>query len=101
MKLFLFLLAFIATPFLMKAQTEDEGSWKNVYRGSSTRINDLVHTKLDVKFDYDKQWLYGKAWITIHPHFYPTDSLSLDAKGMEIKEIALVKGNSKSPLQYQ
>ena len=101
MKLFLFLLAFIATPFLMKAQTEDEVSWKNVYRGSSTRINDLVHTKLDVKFDYDKQWLYGKAWITLHPHFYPTDSLSLDAKGMDLKGISIIKGASKTPLKYQ
>src|SRR5450759_595150 len=100
----LFFLLLIIIPFFTKAQNEDQlkdTSWKNVYRGSSTRINDLAHTKLDVKFDYDKQWLYGKAWITIHPHFYPTDSLSLDAKGMEIKEIALVKGNSKSPLQYQ
>ncbi|MEJ7675940.1 MAG: hypothetical protein WKF59_25390 [Chitinophagaceae bacterium] len=52
MKLFLFLLSFITIPFLMKAQTEEELSLKNVYRGSYTRINDLVHTKLDVKFDY-------------------------------------------------
>ncbi|MDB5221564.1 MAG: family metallopeptidase [Chitinophagaceae bacterium] len=100
MKLFLFLVVFITAPFLMKAQTDDE-SWRNVYRASSTKINDLVHTKLDVKFDYDKQWLYGKEWITLHPHFYPTDSLSLDAKGMDIKEIAVVKGNSKSALPYQ
>ena len=34
------------------------------------------------------------------PHFYPTDSLTLDAKGMEIKEIALMKGTSKIPLKY-
>ena len=36
--------------------------------------------------------LYGKAWITLKPHFYPTDSLSLDAKGMDINEVAIVKG---------
>ncbi len=101
MKLFLFLLLFITIPFLMKAQTEEELSLKNVYRGSYTSINDLVHTKLDVKFDYDRQWLYGKEWLTLHPHFYPTDSLSLDAKGMDIKEINLIKGNSKSALQYK
>ena len=44
--------------------------------------------------------MYGKEWVTIHPHFYSTDSLTLDAKGMEIKEIALMKGNSKIPLKY-
>ena len=31
--------------------------------------------------------MYGKEWITVHPHFYPTDSLTLDAKGMNIKEV--------------
>ena len=31
----------------------------------------------------------AKEWLTLKPHFYPTDSLSLDAKGMEIKEVAL------------
>ncbi|MEO6639155.1 MAG: M1 family metallopeptidase, partial [Ginsengibacter sp.] len=67
---------------------------------TATRINDLVHTKLEVSFDYDKAWMSGKEWVTLHPHFYATDSLTLDAKGMEIKEIALVKGNSKIPLKY-
>ena len=75
-------------------------SWKHEYRATATKINDLVHTKLDVSFDYDKSWMYGKEWVTLHPHFYPTDSLTLDAKGMEIKEIAMVKGNSKTPLKY-
>ncbi len=70
-----------------------------IYRATATKINDLVHTKLDVKFDYDKTWMYGKAWITLKPHFYPTDSLSLDAKGMDIRQVALVKGNSSIPLK--
>ena len=100
MKLFLLLLAFTLSPFLMKAQTEDE-SWKNKYRSTTTIINQLSHTKLDVKFDYDKQWLYGKEWVTLHPYLHPTDSLSLDAKGMEIKEIDVIKGNSKLPLRYK
>ncbi len=75
-------------------------SWKHVYRGTYPRINDLVHTKLEVSFDYNKQWMYGKEWVTLQPHFYNTDSLILDAKGMEIKEIAMLKGASKIPLKY-
>ncbi|MEO8862248.1 MAG: M1 family metallopeptidase, partial [Ginsengibacter sp.] len=85
------------------AQDEDESqdtAWKHEYRATATRINDLVHTKLEVSFDYDKAWMYGKEWVTLHPHFYSTDSLTLDAKGMEIKEIALIKGTSKIPLKY-
>ncbi|MEO6818648.1 MAG: M1 family metallopeptidase [Ginsengibacter sp.] len=76
-------------------------AWKHIYRGTDPIINNLVHTKLDVRFDYDKQWMYGKEWVTLQPHFYDTDSLALDAKGMDIKEISLVKGTSKIPLKYQ
>ncbi len=104
MKKMLFLLALAASPFVMMAQDDapppQDTSWKKIYRATSTRINDLVHTKLDVKFDYAKAWMYGKEWLTLKPHFYPTDSLTLDAKGMEIKEIAMMKGASKSPLKY-
>src|SRR5450755_1721700 len=98
------LLAYIFTGFLAMARAQDEQTpdtlWKHEYRATSTRINDLVHTKLDVSFDYNKAWMFGKEWVTIHPHFYSTDSLTLDAKGMEIKEIALMKGVSKSALKY-
>ena len=75
----LFFLLLVIIPFFTKAQNEDQlkdTSWKKIYRATATKINDLVHTKLDVKFDYNKAWMYGKAWITLHPHFYPTDSVS-------------------------
>ena len=73
---------------------------KKIYRASADKINDLVHTHLDVKFDYEKSYMYGKAWITLKPHFYNTDSLRLDAKGMEIKEVAMMSNGKKTPLQY-
>ena len=103
MKKFLFLFVLITGSFLLKAQTDDQPKdtlWKKIYRGSYPKINDLVHTKLDVKFDYNKSWMYGKAWITLHPHFYATDSLTLDAKSMDIKEVAIMKGTSKLSLKY-
>ncbi|MDQ6757177.1 MAG: M1 family metallopeptidase [Bacteroidota bacterium] len=103
MKKYLLFLFLITNSVLIKAQTEEQPkdtSWKKMYRGSYPKINDLIHTKLDVKFDYDKSWMYGKAWITLHPHFYSTDSLSLDAKSMAIKEVAIVKGVNKIPLKY-
>src|SRR5690242_14774669 len=79
---------------------QQDNSWKKVYRASATKVNDITNTKLDVKFDYDKAYLYGKAWLTLHPHFYPTDSLTLDAKGMNINTVALVKGGKNIPLKY-
>jgi len=75
-------------------------SWKKLYRETAIKINDLVHTRLAVKFDYNKAWMYGKAWITLKPHFYPTDSLTLDAKGMDIKKVSLITGSSSQQLKY-
>jgi aminopeptidase N len=34
------------------------------YHPSETRIIDIIHTKLDVSFNWEKQYLYGKATIT-------------------------------------
>jgi len=60
----------------------------------------LLHTKIDISFDWKKQWAYGKANLVLKPHFYETDSLQLDAKGFDLKEVALVKNGSTEKLQY-
>jgi len=73
---------------------------KSEYRATPEKINNLVHTKLDARFDFSKSYLNGKAWLTLQPHFYPTDSLLLDAKGMDIKAVAVVKGGKNVPLKY-
>jgi aminopeptidase N len=75
-------------------------AWKSLYRATSTKINDLVNTKLEVSFDFSRSWMYGKAWITLKPHFYTTDSLTLDAKRMELKEVSVIKEGKHFPLQY-
>jgi aminopeptidase N len=76
-------------------------TWKKVYRETAPVINDLVHTKIDAKFDYDKSYMYGKVWLTVKPHFYAVDSLKLDAKGMDINKVAIVKGAAMQPLKYE
>jgi len=86
--------------FSQKPDSLTKEAWKSIYRASATKINDLVHTKLDVSFDYSKSWMHGKAWITLHPHFYATDSLCLDAKFMNIEEVAIFKMGKKTPLKF-
>lgn len=68
----------------------------NPYRGSATKFFDLVHTKLEVKFDYQKQYLFGKATITLKPHFYPQTELVLDAKQFDIHQVSVVTGDGAS-----
>nr|WP_262908025.1 M1 family aminopeptidase [Hymenobacter sp. 15J16-1T3B] len=68
---------------------------------SPPRLHDLVHTHLALRFDYAKRYAYGQEWVTLKPHAYATDSLLLDAKGMDIKAVALVLGAQQQPLQYR
>jgi aminopeptidase N len=95
---------FILLSFASYSQKQDSvksEAWENFYQASATKINDLVNTKLIVSFDYTKSWMYGKASITLHPHFYPTDSLRLDAKYMSINEVSLIKAGKNIPLKYR
>lgn len=89
------LLLFSISSFLL-VMAQPTGVSKE-YRAAADKINDLVHTKIDAKFDYAKSQMNGKVWITLKPHFYPTDSLELDAKGMDIHDVAIVK-NGKNTL---
>ena len=70
------------------------------YRATERKVNDLVHTKLDLRFDYAKHYAYGKEWLTLKPHATATDSLRLDAKGMDIKAVALLQGAGQQPLKF-
>ncbi len=71
-----------------------------IYNASNTRQHDLLHTKLEVSFDWEKQYLYGKAWLELKPYFYPSSQLVLDAKGMDIREVLLSNGTEKQKLLY-
>jgi len=101
-RLLLLAVTFICAVSLLAqpSRPAQDTSWKGVYRGASEKVNDLVHTKLDAKFDFNKSYLNGKVWITLKPHFYSTDVLELDAKGMEINKVAIVKGTAQTPLKY-
>jgi len=101
-KKFLSLLSIAALPVLLFAQSPGStDSLMRIYRAVPEKINDLVHTKLEARFDYQKAYMYGKVWITLEPHFYGTDSVVLDAKGMEIKAVGIVNRNVTTPLKYK
>jgi len=70
------------------------------YNTSEKRINDILHTKLKVNFDWINQQMHGEAYLTIKPYFYPTDSLTLDAKAMDIHQVLLGDENSSEKLKY-
>ncbi|MET4105410.1 M1 family metallopeptidase [Hymenobacter sp. UYP22] len=67
----------------------------NSLQPSATILHDLADTKLDVRFDWAKQWLLGTAILTLRPHFYPQSQLVLDAKGFDVKSVELMNGSRK------
>lgn len=71
-----------------------------VYQASKTKKFDLIHTKLKVKFDWEKTYLYGEAELTLKPWFYPQSNLVLDAKGFDIDKIELLNKNLSLSFDY-
>ncbi len=60
---------------------------KKTYRATNTRITDILHTKLEVKFDWNRSQILGTAYITAKPYFNTTGKLDLNARGMDIKSV--------------
>lgn len=92
MKNFLIFSIAILISFNAKSQSKQ-------YKGSDTKINDLIHTTIDLKFDYKKKQATGKAEITLKPHYYKTDSLTLNARGFDIHKVQL-SGKKNISLKY-
>lgn len=70
------------------------------YRATATRVHDLIHTKLDLKFDWAKERVNGKAILTLKPYFYASDELVLDAKNFDIASIKLAGKNTSLKYDY-
>lgn len=68
-----------------------------VLRESNPRSNDLLHTRLELSFDWEKSRLNGRATLSLKPLVYATDKLYLDARGMEIKSLNVYARPDKSP----
>ena len=66
---------------------------KGPYRETTERHIDLEHMKLAVSFNYQKQHVLGKAILIARPYFYDLKSVELDARGFDIKQVALLNGS--------
>ena len=69
-----------------------------VYRDAYQRTHDLLHTKLELKFDWEKEQVIGVAHLKLTPIFRPSSELVLDAKGFTFNSI---KDGSGRELKYE
>jgi aminopeptidase N len=70
------------------------------YRAAADKVWELSHTKVSLAFDWVEKTASGSEWITLHPYFYATDTLLLDAKSMSIQRVELVVGKNSVPVAF-
>ncbi|GJM31465.1 MAG: aminopeptidase [Saprospiraceae bacterium] len=85
--------------------SEIEGTLGNTYtlepyNPSHTRTNDLIHTRLDLRFDWANEKVMGKATLQLKPYFYATDQVVLDAKNFEFKNVLLKESGKELKYDY-
>lgn len=71
------------------------------YQSTSARVSDIIHTDLDLSFDWENQAVRGEARLTIKPHFYPQKEVELDAKDFEIHQVGIIQPDTVVKLAYR
>lgn len=71
------------------------------YRPSAKKSFDLIHTRLDLAFDWTKQEVQGKAFLKMKPWFHPASEVILDAKGFVIHDVLRRDGAAWVPLRHE
>ncbi|HET8572259.1 MAG TPA: M1 family metallopeptidase [Edaphocola sp.] len=68
------------------------------YRPTPSKAWELIHTGINIAFDIPARIAQATTQIILHPHFYATDSVVLDAKSMKILSVS---GAGKNSLPYR
>ncbi len=89
----------IDTLSILKLIEEKEKEISN-YKGSATRSFDLIHTDLELDFDFQRQAVLGKAILTMKPYFKPQKEVLLDAQDFEVGKIYFVENTDSTSLAY-
>ena len=71
------------------------------YQPSAQRYFDLIHTDLELTFDWERQAVLGRARLKLTPFFSSQKEVVLDAKDFEVGAIALVQGETSTKLNYR
>ena len=71
-----------------------------VYRATQSMAVDILHTKLDLKFNWTEEAVMGKATIAMRPYFAPIKEVVLDAKGFDIHSIRLLNNGEALDHRY-
>lgn len=76
-----------------------EPAFAKPYRASAPRSNDLLHTRLEVEFDWANCRMKGTANLQLKPYFLPVSKLYLNARGMDIQSVEVFTSEKSKVLK--
>lgn len=74
------------------------------YNPAATRVWDVLHTELHLKFNWAERTASGRAILKLKPYASPQDSVLLDAKSMDVPGIVFKlkdNGRDQSALRHR
>ncbi|MFN4081296.1 MAG: M1 family aminopeptidase [Saprospiraceae bacterium] len=85
---------------VVEAQTTVPPDSLPVYRASHPKAFDLLHTRIEISFDWPQKRAKGKANLRLRPWFYATNTLTLEAKNFLIHDVRLAGAAKPLPYDY-
>ncbi len=82
-----------ASPDTAYANTENDVPYQN----PADKVWQLMHTDLNLTFNWADRTVQGTAILKLKPYFYAQDSLVLDAKAMDILSVEINQPKSEGP----
>lgn len=69
------------------------------FQATPDKVWELIHTGIDISFDIPARTAEARTELRLHPYFYATDSVVLDAKGMKVLSVSDA-GKNTLPYHY-
>lgn len=85
---------------LLDTSNNDVPNTLPVYQASHQRKIDILHTELDLSFDWENEEVIGTALITFSPYFKPVRKIVLDAKNFDIKSVKREENGQELTYDY-
>jgi len=71
-----------------------------IYQSKPSKKWELIHTDLELSFDWIEQWVHGLATLTVSPWFYQDSILVLDAKNFDFHYVGDTTGKMNYTYEY-
>ncbi len=97
--LLLAMLAWNGAAAAIRAQ-DRRGPFTHEPRSVRSRDVDQRHIRLELRFDWDKEQMDGRAVLTLVP-FREVSRIELDAAGMQVSRVARIAAEGETTLKYE